>query len=47
MTLSAQPVELETGHVRLEFKGEFPEELATPAPEGHVNKRRLKTPRFG
>lgn len=25
MTLTAQPTELQTGHVRLEFKGEFPE----------------------
>ena len=32
---------------RFYFKGEFPEELATPGPEGHVNKRRLKPPKFG
>ena len=32
---------------RYYFKGEFPEELATPGPEGHVNKRRLKTPKRG
>ncbi|MDP3175721.1 DUF6065 family protein [Phenylobacterium sp.] len=31
---------------RYYFRGEFPEDIA-PAPEGHVNKRRLKTPRFG
>jgi len=31
---------------RFYFKGEFPEDIA-PAPEGHVNKRRLKTPKFG
>jgi hypothetical protein len=30
---------------RYYFKGEFPEDIA-PAPEGHVNKRRLKTPKF-
>ncbi len=32
---------------RFYFKGEYPEELNTPAPEGHVNKRRLKTPKRG
>jgi hypothetical protein len=31
---------------RYYFKGEFPEEVA-PAREGHVNKRRMKAPRFG
>lgn len=31
---------------RYYFRGEFPEEVA-PAPEGHVNKRRLKAPKFG
>jgi len=31
---------------RYYFKGEFPEEANAPAPEGHVNKRRLKTPKF-
>ena len=31
---------------RYYFKGEYPEEVA-PAPEGHVNKRRLKAPKFG
>jgi hypothetical protein len=31
---------------RYYFKGEYPEELATPGPEGHVNKRKLKTPKF-
>lgn len=30
---------------RYYFKGEFPEEIA-PAKEGHVNKRRLKAPKF-
>jgi hypothetical protein len=30
---------------RFYFKGEFPEEVA-PAPEGHINKRRLKSPKF-
>jgi len=30
---------------RYYFKGEFPEDAA-PAPEDHVNKRRMKTPRF-
>ena len=30
---------------RYYFKGEFPEEITAPAPEGHVNKRRLKAPR--
>lgn len=32
---------------RYYFKGEYPEEAGAAAPEGHVNKRRLKTPRFG
>ena len=31
---------------RYYFKGEYPEEVAEP-PASHVNKRRLKTPRFG
>jgi len=31
---------------RYYFKGEFPEEVA-PAREDHVNKRRLKAPKFG
>ncbi|MBL8556279.1 MAG: hypothetical protein JNL41_18540 [Phenylobacterium sp.] len=31
---------------RYYFKGEFPEEANAPNPEGHVNKRRLKTPKF-
>ena len=31
---------------RYYFKGEFPEDVA-PAPEGHVNKRRLKAPKLG
>ena len=31
---------------RFYFKGEFPDEVA-PAPQGHVNKRRLKAPKFG
>jgi hypothetical protein len=31
---------------RYYFKGEFPEEVA-PARQDHVNKRRLKAPRFG
>jgi hypothetical protein len=31
---------------RYYFKGEYPEEIA-PARSDHVNKRRLKTPRFG
>ena len=30
---------------RYYFRGEFPEEVA-PAPAGHVNKRRLKSPKF-
>jgi hypothetical protein len=32
---------------RYYFKGEYPEEVEAPAPQGHVNKRRLKTPRLG
>ena len=32
---------------RYYFKGEFPEEVDAPAPQGHVNKRRLKAPKFG
>jgi hypothetical protein len=32
---------------RFYFRGEYPEELETPAPEGHVNRRRLKAPKFG
>ncbi len=32
---------------RYYFRGEFPEEVAAPAPGRHVNKRRLKSPRFG
>jgi hypothetical protein len=32
---------------RYYFKGEFPEELDAAAPAGHVNKRKLKAPKFG
>lgn len=32
---------------RYYFKGEFPEEVDAPNPEGHVNKRKLKTPKRG
>ena len=31
---------------RYYFRGEFPEEVAE-APKDHVNKRRLKSPKFG
>ena len=31
---------------RYYFKGEFPPEIENEAPKDHVNKRRLKTPRF-
>ena len=32
---------------RYYFKGEYPEEVKAEAPKDHVNKRRLKAPRFG
>jgi hypothetical protein len=31
---------------RFYFKGELPEDTG-PAPKGHVNKRRMKTPKIG
>ncbi len=31
---------------RYYFKGEFPPEIENEAPKDHVNKRRLKAPRF-
>ena len=31
---------------RYYFKGEFPEELGVEGPKDHVNKRRLKAPKF-
>jgi hypothetical protein len=32
---------------RFYFKGEYPQEVETAAPAGHVNKRRLKSPKLG
>ena len=43
---SFEPEAMKEAWQRYYFKGEFPEEVA-PAPETHVNKRRLKAPRFG
>jgi hypothetical protein len=42
----ADPEATKEAWQRYYFKGEYPEEVAKPAPEGHVNKRRLKTPKF-
>lgn len=42
----ADPEATKEAWQRYYFRGEFPEEIA-PAPEGHVNKRRLKAPKFG
>jgi hypothetical protein len=40
-----EPNAIKEAWQRYYFKGEFPEEVA-PAVEGHVNKRRMKSPRF-
>jgi hypothetical protein len=43
----ADPEATKEAWQRYYFKGEFPEEAAAAAPPDHVNKRRLKSPRFG
>jgi Family of unknown function (DUF6065) len=43
----ADPEATKAAWQRYYFKGEFPEEVEAPAPEGHVNKRRLKAPKIG
>ncbi|WP_333587671.1 DUF6065 family protein, partial [Phenylobacterium sp.] len=42
----AEPEATKEAWQRYYFRGEFPEDVAAP-PKDHVNKRRLKAPRFG
>lgn len=43
----ADPEATKEAWQRYYFKGEFPDEVGAPPPPEHVNKRRLKAPRFG